>query len=54
MKEPKALKELHKIRESMSKLSREEMLKELEETRRKFKDIISACEAKAKRIELKV
>ena len=54
MKEPKAMKELHKIREKMSKLSRDEFLKELEETREKFKDVIAACEAKAKKIELKV
>ena len=54
MREPKAMKELHKIREKMSKLSREELLKELEETREKFKDVIVANEAKAKKLEIKV
>lgn len=54
MREPKTMRELHKIREKMSKLSREELLKELEETREKFKDIIAANEAKSKKIEIKV
>ena len=52
--EPKAMKELHKIREKMSKLSAKDLLKELEDTREKFKDIIAANEAKSKKIELKV
>ena len=54
MREPKAMKELHKIREKMSKLSREELLKELEETREKYKDIIATNEAKSKKILVKV
>jgi len=54
MKEPKAMRELHKIREKMSKLSDKEMLKELERVREKYKDIIEACEAKAKKIEVRV
>ena len=54
MKEPKAMQELHKIREKMSKLSKKELLKELECTREKFKDIIATNEAKSKKIELKV
>ena len=53
-KEPKAMRELHKIREKMSKMSVKELLKELEETREKFKDIIAANESKAKKIEVKV
>ena len=54
MKEPKAMKELHKIREKMSKLSKQELLKELEATREKFKDIMAANAAKSKKIEIKV
>lgn len=54
MRESKSMKELHKIRESMSKLSREELLRELEKTREKFKDVIAANEAKSKKIEIKV
>lgn len=54
MNEPKAMKELHKIREKMSKLPEKELLKELEETREKFKEIIAANNAKSKKIELKV
>jgi len=54
MKEPKAMRELHKIREKMSKLSDKELLKESEAAREKYKDIIAACEAKAKKIEIKV
>ena len=54
MREPKAMRELHKIREKMSKLSRKELLKELEETREKFKDIIAANESKSKKIEVKI
>ena len=54
MREPKAMRELHKIREKMSKLSAKELLKELTETREKFKDIIAACESKAKKLEIKV
>ena len=53
-KEPKAMKELHRIREKMSKMSDKELLKELEETRKKYKDIISASELKAKKIVIKV
>ena len=53
-KEPKAMKELHRIRERMSKLSKEELLKELEETRKKYKDLIYVSESKAKKIEVKV
>lgn len=52
--EPKAMKELHKIREKMSKLSVKELLKELEETRKKFNGIIAANETKSKKIELRV
>ena len=54
MREPKAMKELHKIREKMSKLSDRELLKSLEGTRIKYKDIISASELKTKKIEVKV
>ena len=54
MKEPKAMRELHKIREKMSKLSKEELLEELAITREKYKDIIAASEAKAKKLEIKV
>lgn len=54
MKNSKTMKELHKIREKMSKLSDKEQLKLLEETRKKYKDIISASEIKAKKIEIKV
>ena len=54
MKKSKTMDELHKIREKMSKLSREELLKELEETREKFKDVIVANDAKSKKIEIKV
>ena len=54
MKEPKAMRELHKIREKMSKLSREELLAELKATREKYKDVIEKCEAKARKIEVKV
>lgn len=54
MKEPKTMRELHKKREKMSKLSKEELLKELAETREEFKDIIAANEAKSKKIEVKV
>lgn len=54
MKEPKAMQELHRIREKMSKLSKEELLKELAETRGEFKDIIAACESKAKKLVIKV
>ena len=54
MKESKAMKELHKIRENMSKLSTKELLKELAETREEFKNIISASESKARKIEIKV
>jgi len=54
MKEPKAMRELHKIREKMSKMSDEEFLKESERAREKYKDIIEKCETKAKKIEVKV
>ena len=54
MKEPKSMQELHKIREKMSKLSDKELLKESEKAREKYKDIIAACESKAKKIEIKV
>lgn len=40
MKEPKAMKEIHRIREEMSKMSYEELEKELELIRKKYKDII--------------
>jgi len=52
MKEPKTMRELHKIREKMSKLSNEELLKELAETREKYKDIIETCESKVKKLEI--
>lgn len=54
MKKTKAMDELHKIREEMSRLSDKELLKELEETREKFKDVIAANDAKSKKIEIKV
>ena len=54
MREPKAMKELHRIREKMSKLSDKELLQELEETRKKYKETISVSESKAKKIEVKV
>ena len=40
MKEPKAMEEIHKIREKMSKMSYEELEKELELVREKYKDIM--------------
>jgi len=52
--EPKAMRELHKIREKMSKMSDEEFLKESERAREKYKDTIEKCETKAKKIEVKV
>ena len=54
MKTSKATKELHKIREKMSKLSDEELLKKSEATRERYKDIIATCESKAKKLEIKV
>lgn len=48
------MRELHRIREKMSKMSDEELLKESERAREKCKDIIEKCEAKAKKIEVKV
>ena len=40
MKEPKAMQEIHKIREEMSKMSYEELERELELVRRKYKNMI--------------
>lgn len=54
MKESKILKELHAIREKMSKLSDAELLKELEDTRHKYKDYISECEHKSRKLEVGV
>ena len=56
MKESKTMRELHKIRERMSKMSNKELLEASEKVREKYKDIIEACEAKAKsrKIEVKV
>lgn len=54
MREPKAMRELHKIREKMAKLSDKELLEESEKVRERYKDIIATCESKAKKIELKV
>ncbi|MBI1936090.1 hypothetical protein HYS31_06635 [Candidatus Woesearchaeota archaeon] len=54
MKEPKAMRELHDIREKMSKLSDKELLEELKSTREKFKDIITESAAKSKKIEVKI
>lgn len=54
MRESKAMRELHKIRENMSKMSDEELLKESERAREKYKDVIEKCESKAKKIEVKV
>ena len=42
MKEPKAMEEIHKIREKMSKMSYEELEKELESVRQKYKDIMAS------------
>ena len=53
MREPKAMRELHKIREKMSKLSDKELLNESEKAREKYKDIITVCESKTKKIEIK-
>jgi len=39
MKKPKVMRELHKIREEMSKMSYEELEKELELVRRKYKNL---------------
>ena len=41
MKKPKVMRELHKIREEMSKMSYEELEKELELIREKYKDIMA-------------
>ena len=54
MKEPKALKEIHDIREKMSKMSDEELLEDLKKTREKYKDLIYETEHKPKKIELTV
>lgn len=40
MKEPKALKEIHDIRERLSKLSEEEIEKRLNEIRLKYKQLL--------------
>ena len=40
MKEPKALKEIHEIRESLSKLSEEEIEKRLTNIRQRYKQLI--------------
>lgn len=39
MKEPKALKEIHDIREHLSKLPADEIEKKLEDIRRRFKHL---------------
>lgn len=54
MNKSKTMDELHKIREKMSRMSDEELLKESERAREKYKDIIEKCEAKAKKIEVRV
>ncbi len=54
MKEPKALRELHDIREKMSKFSDEELLKDSDAIREKYKDIIASCELKAKKLEIEI
>lgn len=41
MREPKAMEEIHKIREKMSKMSDVELDKELEVVRKKYKEIIA-------------
>lgn len=40
MKESKALRELHKIREEMSKMSKEEFYESLKKASEEFKDLI--------------
>ena len=40
MKEPKALKEIHEIRESLSKLSEEEIEKRLADIRHRYKQLL--------------
>ena len=40
MKEPKAMREIHKIREEMSKMSDEELEEELKLVRKKYKNIM--------------
>ena len=40
MKEPKALKEIHDIREHLSKLSEEEIEERLADIRRRYKQIL--------------
>ena len=53
MKQPKAMKEIHKIREKMSKLTTKELLQELKQTREEFKEEIKVNDAKSKKIEVK-
>jgi len=40
MKEPKALKEIHEIREHLSKLSKEEIERRLDDIRHRYKQLL--------------
>ena len=43
MKEPKPLKEIHDIREHLSKLSKEEIEDRLDDIRKRYKHLLVSC-----------